>query len=112
MAHYRILIHIDEYGKADLVLTNARNALLDMGEAEVEVVVNYEAVLMLIQRPNHRAGAIRELMQKGVRFVACSNAMRAFGVGGEMLIEGVEICPAAMGEIVRRQAEGFFYIRP
>ncbi|MDT8357020.1 MAG: DsrE family protein [Methanomicrobiaceae archaeon] len=111
---YRVLLHIDEFQKADLLLTNAENLLADLGESNLtlQLVANAAAVLLFVREPNHRAGAIRDLTQRGVRITACANAMKAYGMTEELLLEGVETVPSGIGEIARRCAEGFSYIRP
>jgi len=114
MKNYRVLLHIDELAKSDLVLGNARNLLLDLGkeQVETEILINHEAVYLCIRTPNRWADQIMELSKKGVRFAVCSNAMRAFGVTKDLLLDTIEPVSSGMGEITQKQKEGFLYIQP
>ena len=116
MGKYRVVFHLDEGGKAraDLVLRNIDNLIADLGEknVEVEIVANSEGILALLKTPNQHKEQIRQLGVKGVRFLACANAMREMGVTKDELLDLVEIVPAGVGELVKKQAEGWGYIRP
>lgn len=111
---YKVLIHIDESAKAkgDLVLRNIENLIADLGPGQIELVANYEAVTLFVRSPDLYGTKVRELASRGVRFRICTNAMRAFGITKEMLLPEFEIVPSALGELVKKQAEGWAYIKP
>ena len=110
---YRVLFHLDEIEKAPLVLGNIRNVLADLGEGEVEaeLVANFEGVKALLKTgPN--ADRVKKLAGKGVRFAVCANTLRGMDLREDDFPEPVEIVSSGMGELVRRQAEGWAYIKP
>ena len=112
---YRVLFHLDECGKAraGLVLTNIENLLLDLGDnVEVELVANAEGVQVLLKAGNPLVPQLERLATKGVRLVACANALRAAGIDKDALLAQAEVVPSGVGELVRKQAEGWAYIRP
>ena len=51
-------------------------------------------------------------MKKQVRFCACANSLRSLGLRKEELLDFVEVVSAGVGEIVKKQAVGWAYIRP
>lgn len=115
MAKYKVLFHLDEsaMSKWKLVLTNIGNLLADFGEdAEIELLANAEGIGIVYKSPNPFIKKIEDLAVRGVRFMACGNTMRHFNLTQEFLLECAQVVPSGVGEIVRRQAEGWMYIRP
>ena len=49
---------------------------------------------------------------KGVKFVACNNALNIFDIKKENVIHFVGIVPAGVVELVKKQREGYAYIKP
>jgi len=113
---HRAVFHIDEgtISKANMVFHNIQNLLDDLGLDEVEVVVlaNGEGVKALLQKPNVHQRQIQRLADQGVKFLACQNSLRFLGLDDGDLLESVEIVPAGVSELVKRQTEGWAYVRP
>lgn len=116
MAEYKVIFHIDENSKWNLVLNNVSNFLnaIDNGKVDVEVLANAEAVKYyeVKQDSNSHLEKLENLFKKGVRFVACNNALNANEIKRENIFEFVEVVPAGVLELVERQKEGYSYIRP
>ncbi len=116
MAKYNVLFHLDEGNKprGEMTLRNIDNLITDLGQdnVQVELVVNGEGVLVLLKSPNLLGDLIDKLHAKGVRFLACGNSLRGMGLTQEDLLPLIEIVPAGVGELARKQAEGWGYIRP
>lgn len=51
-------------------------------------------------------------MDNGVKLIACNNSLNAFELPKEDILAGVEVVAAGMVEMVKRQADGYMYIRP
>jgi len=112
MTEYRALFHLDESAKAQLVFRNVRNLLDDLGgSVAIEVVANSEGVKAFLLTGQY-TDLIRELAEQGVRFTVCANSLRALGFTRDDLPRAIGTVPSGIGEIVRRQAEGYAYIRP
>jgi uncharacterized protein len=58
------------------------------------------------------AARIAELREKGVRFLLCNNSLTNLGLKQDELIEGCEVVPTGIVELIRLQQEGFAYIKP
>lgn len=116
MEKYKAVFHVDEGLKArgDLVLTNIENLIADLGQnnVEIELVANGEGIIALLKTPNLHGEQVQRLGAKGVRFVACANTMRQMGLTKEALLAPVEIVPSGVGELVKKQTQGWAYIRP
>ena len=97
-----------------MVLGNITNLLADLGDGnvQVELVANGAGVRLLTGETPELAEQIRALAERGVRFVACQNSLNHLGLQRSSLLEGVEIVPAGVSELVKKQAEGWGYIRP
>lgn len=111
----QVVFHIDENAKWNLLLRNIRNLCreYDPKASRIEVVANAEAVKFYASPANvDEAENLRELAGKGVRVAACANALRGMGIAAEKLPPFVEVVPSGVGELIRRQAEGYAYIKP
>lgn len=112
---YRVLFHLNESstGKWIMALRNIENLIVDLGESlEVELVAHGEGIALLYKMPNHFSDRIAQLAAKGVRFAACANTLRQQNLTKEFLLDIAELVPSGVGELVRKQAEGWTYIKP
>lgn len=116
MDTYRVVFHIDEgaVARANMVLHNIENLMNDLGEETVEValVANGEGVRALLRSANVHKRQISKLAQRGVQFLACRNSLRFMGLGKDDLLDAVTIVSAGVTELVKKQADGWAYIRP
>lgn len=107
---HRIIVQVSDMDKVNNAIASCRNLIDDIPEAEVEVVFHQSAIEATI-RGSPVEPDVMDLMRRGVKVVACRNSMRARNISEGELISGVSIVRAGVGEIVRRQAEGWIYLR-
>jgi len=69
-------------------------------------------LLLYYQKPLISTKPKAELAAKGVVFAACANAMRAHNLTKNDMLEVAVIVPSAVGELIKKQAHGWAYIRP
>lgn len=116
MKRYKVIFHIDESFKARAkqVLANITNLLDDFGEGnvQVELLANGDAVRMFLNIPDNFSEQIRSLVKRDVKFVACAHSLDHLNLTSAELIDVVEIVPAGVSEIVKKQMDGWAYIRP
>jgi intracellular sulfur oxidation DsrE/DsrF family protein len=116
MKQYRVIFHLDEpsKGRADQVLTNIANLLDDLGpeSVDVELLANGGGVRALVRESEGLAGQVETLSRRGVHFVACQHSLDHLSMSREDLLDLVDVVPAGVSELVRKQAEGWAYIRP
>jgi hypothetical protein len=116
MEKYKVVFHLDESVKArtDMVLGNITNLIADLGEENVtiELVANSEGIIAFLKEPTWYLSKIEGLMAKGVRFVVCANSLRQAGLTSDSLMAQIEVVPTGVSEIVKKQSEGWAYIKP
>lgn len=116
MAEYKVIFHIDENNKWNLLLKNVSNLLnaTDGEKVYIEVLANSEAVKYydISQDLNTDIEIMENLYKKGVKFVACNNALTAHDIKKENIIEFVDVVPTGVLELVKKQNEGYAYIKP
>lgn len=115
MGEINVIFHIDELSKWKLVLKNVSNLLhgVDIDRSNIEVLANSEAVKFYLKRePNTEIAALKDLNSKGVRFVACNNALNSYSIRKEDLIDFIDIVPVGVLELVIKQKKGYAYIKP
>jgi len=116
MKEHKVIFHIDEISNWELLLNNVTN-LLAAAEGikiEIEVLANAQAVKYYdpSQQLNPDIKTMQNLHQKGVRFVACNNALKANNISKDNLLEFVGTVPAGVLELIQKQNEGYAYIKP
>ncbi len=119
---YKAIFHIDEpsKGRADQVLMNITNLLNDLGDSnvEVELLANGGGVRALARESEgqaeqaQQAKLVQALSKRGVRFIACQNSLDHLNMQRTDLLDLVEVVPAGVSELVKKQMAGWAYIRP
>lgn len=117
MAEYKVVFHITDLDRWDMVLNNVSNLLADVGADAVEaaVVANGKSVQYYKSSRTDIAvdfEKLEELSQQGVQFIACSNSLEKTHLAEEDLQSFVEIVSAGVSELVRKQHKGYAYIKP
>lgn len=111
---HRVLFALTSGDKQDWQMTfgNIGNLMkaLEPDTVEVEVVA-YGPGIDFLKKDNEEAKQIRDLMAKGVHFMACANAMRFHKLTKDDLVEGAEVVPAGIAEVVKKQEAGWTYIK-
>ncbi len=110
---YRVVFHLDEDDdeRVLLLFANVRNLMADIQNVEIEVVAYSKGVSAFL-RDSEYSDRICKLIDDGVRFAACSNTLNAWGITSGELVDGVDTVSSGVGEIVRKQCDGWAYIRP
>lgn len=115
----KVLYHIDAEAKWHMVLENAKN-MLKYGKEnnvtfEIEIVANGIAVVGLLQEVAEKSKwylEMNELYNEKVVFAACNNALNKFNPGKCPLCAFATVVPAGVVEIVKKQQDGYSYIKP
>lgn len=109
-----VVVHLDEASpeKHASVLLNISNLLNELGdETPVELVVHGPGLLAVIAVAPHCA-KVHELLGRGVTVAACANTLKGMNISVDGLVEGVHVVPSGVAELVRRQRQGWAYLRP
>ncbi|WP_300382138.1 DsrE family protein [Clostridium sp.] len=116
MIKTKAIFHIDNLSNWSLLLKNVSNLLnvIDITNSEVEVLANSEAVKTYnpINYSDKEVIFMKDLNNKGVKFVACNNSLNSLNLKKEDLIEFIDIVPVGVLELIIKQQEGYSYIKP
>ena len=99
--------------KWNLALNNARNVQTDLGAANVDIeIVAYGPGIGMIQKGSPVTQRIDEATLSGMKVMACENTMHGHKLTRGDMLGGIGYVKAGVVEIMRRQQEGWSYIRP
>jgi uncharacterized protein len=111
---HRVLFALTSSDPADWNLTvgNVQNLTAGVAPDEIQVeIVAYGPGILFLKSDSAVAADLKGLQAVHVRLVACGNAMRARHLTPADLVTGVEVVPAGIVEVVRKQEEGWSYIK-
>lgn len=96
----------------NLVLNNVSNLQAVVGKsADIEVVA-YGPAITLLKADSPIAARISEAVGANVRVVACENTMANMKLTKAEMLGDVGYVPAGVVEVMRKQQQGYAYIRP
>lgn len=99
--------------KWNLALNNAQNIQQALGKDKVTVeIVAYGPGLHMLKSDSKVSGRVNGALDSSVQVVACATTMRKMKVAKADLIGGVGVVPGGVLEIMKRQSEGWTYLRP
>ncbi len=100
--------------KWNLAINNANNVLNALGgadKADVEIVV-YGPGIGMLKMDSEVGNRIDEALGKNIQVVACQNTMKAMKLTQADMLSNIGYVPAGVIEIMRKQQQGYAYIRP
>jgi intracellular sulfur oxidation DsrE/DsrF family protein len=116
MSEHKVIFHIDELNKWKLLLKNVSNLLgaVDINKFIIEVLANSEAVKFYKYNQDLELdiNTMEKLNSKGIKFVACNNALIANDINKDDLINFIDVVPVGILELINKQSEGYAYIKP
>jgi hypothetical protein len=97
----------------NLALNNAQNIQHDLGKdnADIEIVAFGPGIGML-KAESEVANRVNEAVDSGMQVMACQNTMHSQKLNKEDMNSKVGYVPAGVVEIIRRQQQGYAYLRP
>ncbi|MCM2328441.1 MAG: DsrE family protein [Lysobacter sp.] len=111
--HVVIQVSDNDPAKWNLALNNARNVQADLGMDNVDVeVVAYGPGLAMLKTESAVAQRIQSASSQGVGVIACENTMKNTKVDRAQILGGVKFVDAGVVHIMKRQREGWGYVRP
>jgi intracellular sulfur oxidation DsrE/DsrF family protein len=113
-ATYKVVFQVSDADpvKWKMTLNNARNAQAELGHENLQVeIVAYGPGIGMLKADNEIAGRIAEAAQAGVGVFACENTMRGQKLTHAQMVSQAGYVPSGVAHLIRRQAEGYAYIR-
>jgi len=98
--------------KWSLTLGNVKNAQEGLGAANVTIeIVCYGPGVNMLKADSEVAARVQETMQAGIGVFACQNTMRGMHLQATDMVEKIGFVPAGVVEVIKRQTEGWAYVR-
>ena len=111
----RVVVQVSEADPArwNLALNNVKNLQEDLGAANVAVeIVAYGPGIGMLKLDAVTNSRVTDAIKAGIQVAACENTMRNQKLARADMHPNVSYVPAGVVEIVRRQQEGWAYLRP
>ncbi len=99
--------------KWNLTLNTVKNVANELGADAVELeIVAFGPGIGMLKGGSPVAARITEAVKSGVKVVACENTMKAQHLVYADMLSDIGYVPAGVVELMKKQHEGFAYIRP
>lgn len=97
----------------NLALNNAKNVQQELGAKNVDIeIVAYGPGIGMLKFDSAVANRIDEAVGNGVKVVACENSMKGQNLTRDDMLSSSGFVPAGVVELMKKQKEGYAYIRP
>jgi uncharacterized protein len=114
-SRHRVVIQVTDNDPArwNLALNNTRNVQEDLGAANVDIeIVTYGPGIYMLKSDSAVSARVDEALKNGVKIVACQNTMRTLKFTPSDMMSTIGYVPAGVTEIMKKQTEGWAYVRP
>src|SRR5450759_120318 len=114
-AKERVVIQVSDAdtGKWNLALNNTKNIQQAYGAGKVDIeIVTYGPGIGMLKMDSVIASRIEESKQAGVAIVACQNTMKNMKLTNDDMPTNTSYVPSGVVEIIKKEREGYAYIRP
>jgi len=111
----RVVIQVSDNDpqKWGLALNNARNVQEDLGKDKVQIeIVAYGPGLGMLKAESKVADRLAGALDNSIGLIACENTMTNTKVSRSEMYDGIAYVKAGVTHIMKRQQEGWAYIRP
>ncbi len=108
-----IQVSDNDPAKWRLALNNAKNVQAAVGASKVDVeIVAYGPGIGMLKLDSEVGERIDKALGEGVKIVACQNTMQGTGLTEADMLPKIGYVPAGVVEIMRKQKQGYSYVRP
>jgi len=114
-AKQRVIFQVSDNDPAkwNLALNNAKNVQADLGKENVQIeIVAYGPGLGMLKADSKVGDRLAAALDDSVGLIACENTMQNTKVTREQMYDGIAYVQAGVTHIMKRQQEGWAYIRP
>src|SRR5450631_2592558 len=112
----RVIFQVSDADPAkwNLALNNIRNVQQDLGSdnVEVELVAYGTGGIRMLTLESEVANRVGEALATGVKVLACENTMQGQKLARSDMLPNIGYVKAGVVELMRKQREGWAYIRP
>ena len=118
MGKLKDLFHVNEIDRWDVAFGNITNLINDVGEGNADVAVLANGPSVAAYADAKKVETMKGLSEKGAKFLVCRNSLKkmcsegAVCISEENLPSFVSVVPAGITEIIKKQHEGYAYVKP
>ena len=99
--------------KWNLALNNAKNVQTELGKDNVQIeIVAYGPGLGMLKAESKVEGRLAQALDDNVGLIACENTMHNTKTTRADMYHGISYVTAGVTHLMKRQREGWAYIRP
>lgn len=112
---HRVVFQVSDgdAGKWELALNNVKNLQKEAGNDKATIeIVTYGPGIGMLKRDSKVAQKIQDVVSSGVKVVACENTMNAMRLTKDDMLPTIGYVPSGVFEVMKKQEEGYAYIRP
>ena len=112
---HKLVIQVSDNDPAkwNLALNNAKNVQDDVGAANVDItIVAYGPGIAMLKLESPTGSRVADAMKANVKVIACENTLRAQKLTRDDMLPAISYVPAGVTEIMKKQGEGWAYLRP
>jgi intracellular sulfur oxidation DsrE/DsrF family protein len=110
---YRLVVDMVSADTSDhsAILRQIRNLWKELPGTPVQIVMHGKALTMVQKGETMMEDKIAALQKEGVVFSVCRNTMKRLKLTEKDFIPAATFVPAAIAELVKKQQEGWSYIK-
>ncbi len=140
MEQLKVLLHVNNPERWDMAMLNIKRLIEDVGNDAVDIVVVANGPAVIEYTNKNRLSIIESRAKEGVKFYVCRTSIKLICPGGDVCMlddpvsrvcvtkkgyifkdicvteEGLSsflrVIPAGITEVVRKQHEGYAYVKP
>ncbi len=118
MDKLKVVIHVNDPERWNKALGNIGNLIKDVGEGKADIVALANGSAVTVFGDSELVEDMRTLADQGVHFIACRNSLKNMCAGiitcvsENKLPSFVAVTPAGITELIRRQHQGYAYVKP
>ena len=109
-----IVFHVDLNDSAvlNIAISNVSNyfTATEGQKSDVVMLVNGPAINLF--KKETALPELKTLQDKGLQIKLCQNALNKFSLTKEMMLDGAQVVPAGIVELVRLKNEQYTYVKP
>lgn len=113
-SEYKVVFELtsDDKKNWETLLNNLENVRRELGtKTEMEVVAHGDGIHFLLKKADFQKDRMLKLTKEGIKFLGCENTMKRKKLKREELYDFAGTVPAGLAEIIRKQKEGWAYIK-
>jgi intracellular sulfur oxidation DsrE/DsrF family protein len=114
-AKHKVVFQVSDAdpGKWNLALNNVKNVAEELGAEGVDLeIVVYGPGIGMLKAESTVGNRVADAVKSGVKVVACQNTMKSFKLTQADMLPTIGYVPAGVVELMKKQGEGYAYIRP